>query len=327
MSIPAFARLVMSTTPTTPEIPYTVVGGASQGPGVDTVTLVLLNRGGKYLREESLAKVQELGFGEIISVEGRERSYNVEKLAGSFPRTRFLLLESELSPGVQVNLAAKECRSRLLYIAWHDMELQGIPARLLTRVKEERILCVAPMLRSERGEVMPTLVSPSFHRAGLRVVQLPPQRDGMKTLYPFDFTGLYNLERFNVVGGYSYRIPGRFWQLMDFGFRSHMWGEQIVGSTVLRAGYNSKTPPEDQTADAVGYPRFFLRNLLPRVEAERARLPKRRLLPFVFKTGVSFSRGVKLFKEAQWWVDKNSERFVRDARSVVNQWDPEGDSR
>lgn len=310
-----------------PEPPYTVVGGSAQPPKREAVTLLLLNRGGRYLREESLDRVSQLGFAEIISIEGKERSYNVEALAKRFPQTRFLLLESELSPGVQINLAAKECLTNYVYVAWHDMELQKVPPRLLERLQEDRILCVAPTLRSERGEVMPTLVSPSFHRSGLRVLTLPPQRDGMRTLYPFDFVAVYNLRLFSALGGYSWEIPSRFWQLMDFGFRSHMWGEQILGSTLLRAGYSSKTAPEDQTADAVSYPRFFLRNLLPRVDATGARIPKRRFLSFVLRTGVGVAAGRRLFKEAQRWVDKNNERFTRDARSLVNQWNPEGEEK
>lgn len=315
----------MSTTPLTPEPPYTVVGGASQGAPAKAVTLVLLNRGGKYLREEALRRVEQLGFAEIISVEGKERAYNVEALSGSFPKARFLLLESELSPGVQINLAAKECRTDYLYVAWHDMELQSVPGRILSRLQEGGALCIVPTLRSERGEVMPTLVTPSFHRSGLRVITLPPQRDAMKTLYPYDFVGIYDLGRFASVGGYSYEIPSRFWQLMDFGFRSHMWGEEILGSTLVRASYSSRTVPEDQTADAQSYPRFFLRNLLPRVENSGARLPKHKLLSFVLRTGVGLAAGRRLFKEAQRWVDKNSERFHRDARSLVNQWKPEGE--
>ncbi len=315
----------MSTIPTTPDPPYTVVGGAAQGPGPKSITLVLLNRGGKYLREETLRRVEQLGFAEVISVEGKERAYNVEALSGSFPEARFLLLESELPPGVQINLAAKECRTDYLYVAWHDMELQSVPNRTLSRLQEGGPLCLVPTLRSERGEVMPTLVTPSFHRSGLRVITLPPQRDGMKTLYPYDFVGIYDLRRFHGIGGFSYEIPSRFWQLMDFGFRSHMWGEEILGSTLVRASYTSKTAPEDQTADAVSYPRFFLRNLLPRVDTEGARLPKHKLLSFVLRTGVGLSAGRRLFKEAQRWVDKNSERFNRDARSLVNQWNPEGE--
>lgn len=315
----------MSTIPTTPDPPYTVVGGTAQSPSPKSLTLVLLNRGGRYLREEAIKRVQQLGFAEIISVEGKERSYNVEALAGSFPEARFLLLESELSPGVQLNLAAKECRTDYLYAAWHDMELQSVPARTLSRFEDRGALCIVPTLRSERGEVMPTLVTPSFHRAGLRVITLPPQRDGMKTLYPYDYVGIYDLRRFASVGGYSYEIPSRFWQLMDFGFRSHMWGEEILGSTILRASYSSKTAPEDQTADASSYPRFFLRNLLPRVDSEGARLPGHKLLSFVLRTGVGLASGRRLFKEAQRWVDKNSERFSRDARSLVNQWNPEGE--
>jgi hypothetical protein len=260
-------------------------------------------------------------------VEGKERAYNVEALAGKFPEARFLLLESELSPGMQVNLAAQECRTDYLYVAWHDMELQSVPQRTLSRFEERGALCIVPTLRSERGEVMPTLVTPSFHRSGLRVITLPPQRDGMKTLYPYDFVGIYDLRRFSSVGGYSEEIPGRFWQLMDFGFRSHMWGEEIIGSTLVRAAYSSKTAPEDQTADAESYPRFYLRNLLPRVEAGGARLPTHKLLSFVLRTGVGIAPGRRLFKEAQRWVDKNSERFNRDARSLVNQWDPEGEQR
>ncbi|MFP4329744.1 MAG: hypothetical protein ACOCWS_03955 [Alkalispirochaetaceae bacterium] len=317
----------MSTTASTPEKPYTVVGGSAQGPGRGSITLVLLNRGGKYLREEFLARVEALGFGEIISVEGRERSYNVEALARSFPRTRFLLLESELSPGVQVNLAARECRTDHFYAAWHNMELQAVPPRLMARLEEEGELCVVPTLRSERGEVMPTLITPGFHRGGLRVLTLPPQRDGMRSLYPYDFVGVYNLRRFQSIGGFAEEIPGRFWQLMDFGFRAHMWSEVIRGSTMLRATYASRTEPEDQTADATSYPRFFLRNLLPRVEGSGARLPRRKFLSFLLRTGVSLSAARRLFKETDRWVDKNSERFGRDARSLVDQWNPEDESR
>lgn len=102
------ARIAMNTTRTTSEshrVPYTVVTGQresripKQSP---PLTILLLNRVGKFNREEFLAENQDLGFAEILCVEGTESSYDIDSRARKFPAVRFLLLKDDVSIGAQI---------------------------------------------------------------------------------------------------------------------------------------------------------------------------------------------------------------------------------
>ena len=318
----------MNTIPTTSKqfrIPYTVAGG-QKGDRVRKspvlLSLLLLNRGGRPFRQEILKELKTLGFDEIISIEGPQINYDVESLALKFPNIRFLLLHQQVSRGEQINMGIEEAKGRFVFVLWNDIRIapSSLSRRLLEKIQEEEVLCVVPLIKNQRQETLPTVQAPAFDRKRLRVLPLQPNSDGMVNLFPFDYLGIYHRGRFLLTGGFDYSIKNPWWQKLDFGFRSFMWGEKILCSTALRVSYLGDVPSEDTTPDS-GYKRFFLKNLSIRFTGDSGVLPGSRFLPFAFRSGGGIFSAYKEFKAAQKWVEINTFRFQQDARGITELWE------
>ncbi len=320
----------MSTIPLTLNdrpIPYTVVGGrkGKAGPEGLPVSVVLLNRGNRLYRAQLLAELERVGFDSILSMESGADDPEMESLASRFPRVRFLLLQQDATAGERINIGMRESRGPFVFVLWNDQRLStaALSSRFFERIAEQDFLCTAPFLSARDGSPVPSLLAPAFERNGLRVLALPPQRDGDKTLFPFDGCGIYSRDKFIQTGGFDGTIPDPWWQKMDFGFRAWLWGEEIRMAQALRVGYAEPAPLED-TTPGESYGRFFLKNLAVRVREEGGKVPLAAFLPFLARASRNPFPAVSEFREAREWVRINRYRFRCDARSVVDLWEPVG---
>lgn len=319
----------MSTTPITRNgktIPYTVVGGPKGRGGSEAVpvSLLLLDRGRHLFRNEVLREFDRLGFDSVLSVEEGGESFDLETLTQRYPRVRFLLLGESLSPGGKINLGVRESSAPFVFVLWNDMRLStaGLSGRFFERLAEQDYLCLAPFLSSSRGEAVPSATAPALHRANLKVLPLAPAKDGAKTLYPFDYCGIYSKERFIQSGGFDEEIPSPYWQKLDFGFRAWLWGEELRLSQALRVSYEEDPPTEDSTVDA-DYARFWLRNLAPIYKGDSAVIPASRYWSYLRTGGRGILRSLREFREASDWVRTNRFRFRSGASSLVDLWEDE----
>lgn len=310
-----------------PKVPYTVLGG----PKVDRIrkrqaplSLLLLNRGSRFYRQEKLGKLQEAGIGEILCVEGPRVPYDIEPLSREFPDIHFLLLQEDTSAGEMINLGIEEARTRLVFVLWSDMEMTSKSWERLAaeaRAEQEReILCIVPQLGSSTGEVIPSLQVPALIKGKLKVMPWKPVREGMKSLFPFDYCGLYHRGRFLISGGYATWMRNPYWQKLDFGLRCFLWGEQIFCRRDLEARYSGDLSFEDTSADE-SYKLFFLRNMTVRFNGEMGVLPDSRRFSYYLRSDTGWLEGRAEFREVQKWVHRNRYRFKSDVQSLVRHWE------
>jgi hypothetical protein len=317
----------MSTIPTTSKrlrVPYTVVGGRhgdrqTRVPGL--LSALLLNRGGGLYKHAQLSELSKLGFDEIVSVEVPPASPNIETLSRSFPSVRFLVLHDDTTRGEQINIGMEEANGAFVLVVWNDMKIapSNISRRLEDRLRDQGAACIVPLLQNQKLESVPSVMAPAFFRKTLKVLALQPTADAMMSLYPFDYCGIYHKERFILLGGYDHTLSNMYWQKMDFGFRSYMWGEKIVCSTSLRISYLDDVPEEITTPDE-SYQSFFLKNLSIRRNTDYGVLPYSAFIPFWTKAG-GFAASLSRFREVRRWVSINKYRFRQDARSVTELWE------
>jgi hypothetical protein len=319
---------------------YTAVGGKERGASTG-LSAVLLNRGGRYPRRTLFQELEKVGFDYIISVEGPQERYDLEDLCNRFPSVRFLLLREDLSPGEQINLAVSELSSPFFFVLWNDLRIihSGGAAKIaewLFYSREERRgepkllnkrLCTVPHIQNAQFEPLPTLIAPVFfRRSRIKTLFFASQREGLATLYPFDGVGIYDRDRFVLLGGYDNTLKSPHWQFMDFGFRAYLWGEEIRSTQLVRLSYNGEIPSEDSTAEE-SYRRFYLKNLAPVFRGDMAQLPWRRFPGYLFRAGGDPFLAAADFAEGRRWVKTNCYRFRGDARSVTERWDPPTEER
>jgi hypothetical protein len=297
---------------------------------------VLLNRGGRYPRRTLFQELEKTGFDYIISIEQTER-YDIEELSARFPFVRFILLKEAISPGEQINLAVSELSSPLFFVLWNDLRIlhSGGAARMADRLYcstedirsgktgPNKRLCTTPVIQNSRFETLPTQIAPALYRGAVKPVFFATQREGTPTLYPFDGVGIYDRDRFIKLGGFDNGLKNPYWQLMDFGFRSYLWGEEILSTQHVRLSYNGEIPLSDSTAGE-NYRRFYLKNLAPVFRGDRAEIPFRRFLPYLARSGKDPFLTWADFAEGRSWVRTNRHRFRKDARALVELWEMPG---
>ncbi len=316
----------MNTTPSTSSavpVPYTVIGGARWDRVrryTHELTFLVLSRGDRLFRSELLAELQATGAGEIVWVGGPDASYELEAQAREFPDVRFLVLSGPATPGERVNVGISEARAPKVFCLWSDARVSSLPQSFAARLDAETAVCVVPLARTARGEVMPTLQSPRMAKGKLALDWRAPVRDGERTLFPFDYCGVYLAERFARLGGYEPSLANPHWQKLDFGFRAHLWGESVRCLTGLGITFTAQPPADDATPD-VSYKLFWLRELAVRFRHDAGELPGWRIAEYMLRSDTGPLYAVKEFRAARDWVRRNRYRYKIDPRDLVAGWE------
>jgi hypothetical protein len=286
------------------------------------MSVVLLNRGSKLYRGEAMGELERAGLRTVLAVEPKGEAVDVESLAARHPGSRFLLLSEPASIGVQVNLAIRESPGPYVFVLWNDMSLsaQGLSSRFFERLAERDFLCSAPSLFGKAGEQLPSATAPAFNGSSLKVLSLVPEKDGARSLFPFDYAGIYSREKFVRTGGFDPGLANPHWQKLDFGFRSWLWGEEIRVAQALKLSYAEPAPPEDETPDE-GYKWFWLKNLAPSFSGDQGAIGLSRFWAYLRSRRGGASSALGEFRAARDWVRLNRYRFRTDASSLVDLWD------
>ena len=303
---------------------YTAVGGSERA--ADTgLSAVLINREGRFPRRTLFEGLKKAGFDYILSIEGTLERYDVEELSGHFPFIRFILLHNKITTGESINLAAAELGSPYFFVLWNDYRLfNGINAAKMVEYFGGRRLCTVPAVQNSQFEVLHTIATPVYYRnsRGGTIKTLPeaPVRENQSTLYPHDWLGFYDKERFLRLGGFDREITRPHWQLMDFGFRSFLWGEELRATQTIRLVHDSALPAEDSTPED-SYRLFYLKNLAPEWRSDHAYLPLRSFPGYLAKSGWDLPGAWAEFSRERRWVLLNRSRFHRDARTLTELWE------
>ncbi|MDR2942516.1 MAG: hypothetical protein LBV17_08000 [Treponema sp.] len=320
---------------TTPSIfnqnitPYTSIGGRNSSDS--EMCAVILNRPGIPHRA-FFQELEKTGFDSVISVEPSSPNYNIEELSQRFPFVRFIIPEKEITTGEQINLAASEIDNRLFFVIGSDMKIiaggtaRRMAERLIATQEDAGVnssafkrLCTVPVIVNSNYEPIPTIVTPLTRHKKLWTGMMEPHNEGELSLYPFNGIGIYDHQRFTGIGGFDTAIKNTHWQLMDFGFRAYLWGEEISLSLHLKLLCEKEFPSADFSADK-GYRQFYLKNLAPVFRNNYAHLPFSRFIPFLFKSNEDIFSAWEEFSKKRKWVTENKNRFKSDDVTVINRW-------
>ena len=290
---------------------YTIIDGEKKNNNPHTIpwTLLVLNRG------RSLQHTGQLGFAEVISVESAPH-----RKREAVPNVKTLITDTAVNPGEQVNIGISAASYPFVAVIWNDMQLKTLfSPQFIRGVEESGAVCSVPMLYSHHGDLIPSIPTPASSMRTVKTIPMIAIESGTAALYPFDYAGIYNKKLFQLAGGYDSEMNSSFWQKMDFGFRSWLWGERIVLNASLRIYYTRDIQQDDQTIDR-DYRRFYLRNLAVRVMDNMAYLPKSGIFSYIFRSGEGPMVALSEYKETATWVDRNSTRFIQSGRILVENW-------
>ena len=304
------------------KIPYTVLV-KSRGSFKAEVSVLVLNRGARYYLSSLFQGLIDLGLNSIVFVDSSQRGFELESLSAQFPEVKFLIPFENVTEGEMINLGMSETSSDYVMVLWNDMCLSSsaFPQSLIDKIKQSGIICAAPILIDEKNNSIPVQVVPSLTKMDFSTDRFLCRKDLTKTLYMYDFTGIYNREKFIEIGGFDYTIKNPYWQNLDFGFRTYLWGMEIVISNLYKMKYAGVSPLEDVSADD-SYISFYLKNLAPIVGKKGAALPWYLFFPYARRSGLNLFNSYKHFKAVQDWVHINKYRFVKSPQALIYKWEP-----
>ena len=231
-----------------------------------------------------------------------------------------LITDTSVNPGEQINIGISAASYPFVAVIWNDMQLKTLfSPQFIREVEDSGAVCSVPMLYSHHGDLIPSIPTPASSMRTVKTIPMTAIVTGTAALYPFDYAGIYNKKLFQLAGGYDAEMNSSFWQKMDFGFRSWLWGERIVLNASLRIFYTCDFQQDDQTIDN-SYRRFYLRNLAVRVKDNLAYLPKSGVFSYIIRSGEGPMVAVSEYKETAEWIDRNSTRFIQSGRALVENW-------
>lgn len=304
------------------QINRTVLGGTEPPEKVTMpVTCIVLMRGGCQYRSRVLENVLSCGFERIISIEQQSKSCNTDQLSRQFPEVKFIIALEAVTPGDMLNIGMAEARSKYVLVLYDDFCTEEIsfPASLAKRLAYLDQYCVVPRVVSSSLQNIPVTFIPGSRHSVFEVSSSLTTSEGTHTLYPFDFVGFYDKDRFIRLGGADYTITSPYWQNLDLSFRAWLWGERITVYPSFQISYSSESLGEDRTAD-LSYLRFYLKNLLPVYKTDHAQIPFSSFFTFNSRSSCGLSAAIRQFKDAQRWTDENKYRFKTDATRLVENW-------
>ncbi len=309
------------------QINRTVLGGKEsvRNPQMP-VSVILLNAQGSHQRIPVIEKLLKCGFESIVSIEPDASNYNLEDFSVRFPRVKFIVPLEKTTDGDLINIGMSEISSRYALVLRDSLSfnLEILSPRIASRLIESGSFCVAPRLTSDSGIALPTVYSPSVKRGALDVIPSAIASDATSTLFPFDFIGLYDREKFISLGGFDYTIASPYWQNLDLSFRAWLWGEKISVSTLFSLSYAEQPPAPDITVNQ-DEGRFYIKNMLPRFVSDHGAIPLSAFFVYLPRSGCGFIESAHLFSDAREWTEKNKYRFKRDAIDIIKNWSQKND--
>lgn len=309
---------------------YNIVGGINSiGEKTENFfSVFILQRSGSIISDTVFENILSFNFKSVFAILNNPQALSVESLSAKFPSIKFIRTLEKISAGEMINICASECTSKYFIVLWSDTVItsQGFITTMLDQLLAENKMCTIPSLITAKLETLPNQVIPMLTNGkNFSTQKLNTLKDKTKTIYPFDFIGIYNRESFIDVTGFDHTIENPYWQLLDFSLRTFLWGYSMSIATSFKVKYLTDIAVEDTTIDE-SYRRFFLKNLAPSIKTvgnkTEAYIPTGLFFSYNKTSGENIFRSWKKFSEARTWVSVNKNRFKESALTLLTAWEP-----
>lgn len=304
------------------QIGRTVLGGKLESKNSRlNVSVILLNENGSHLNFQVLENLSAAGFRSVVSVEPTPDSYNLEDISRRFPEVKFVVPLEECTDGEIINMCMEEITSPYVLVLRDSLHIPQniLNTNLFENITKEKSYCVVPRLFDSSSQPVLVNIMPEAKKGIFCLSPANYVSEGLPTMFPFDYIGLYNREKFILLGGFDYTIKSPYWQNADLSMRAWLWGEKITISPSFQISYTASSPLLDSTRD-FSYIKFYIKNILPKFKDDHGFIPLSSFFGFLFHSSSGFLETCSQFKSARCWVKKNEYRFKNDARTLVENW-------
>ncbi|MCQ2575673.1 MAG: hypothetical protein MJ162_02945 [Treponema sp.] len=304
------------------QINRTVIGGkTNDSPDALNISIILLNTSGSHFKMNVFENLLKCNFKSIISIEKEAGNTSIEDMSRKLPLVKFIVPLEKATDGEMINLAVSEIKTDYFLVLRDSLYIPSgvILSNLAERLYATDCFCIVPRLMTSNKDGLLTHFMPGAEKSHFVIDSSATVTDGIKTLYPFDFIGLYNRKKFIQVGGFDYTIVSPYWQNLDFAMRAWLFGEEIRHTTLLQFSYVDEVPVEDRTVNK-DYLRYYLKNEIVKFKNEKAYISRGSFFKFFFHSSSGYLDARRQFVAARDWVEKSKYRFRMDLQTLVQSW-------
>jgi hypothetical protein len=301
--------------------PSHIVGGPKRRATrkLSPVTVILLNRGGRYYRFRRFPESENAGFTSVISVEMSNEPGRYRKPLDAFSSVKFLVpLEKSLDREM-INTGVAETNSPFVFVVWNVSGFAlGISARVISRVVDEETVSSRPFPRIRNSWLFPYRCPRGDEELVPVVTDALLSRRFTDDL-SFDFSGFLFARGSSSSSRFRSTIAIPYMADPRFRFPRAPLGSENPAREFFQASYDGEIPREDITP--IFYIRFYLKNLRRFPRGRGPIFRSRTLLSThdvpacnVIDTGTISARAV--------WVRPEQIPIVRDAANITETWEP-----
>lgn len=301
-----------------------ILGGKyNDSPDALNISVVLLNSKGSHLKLHVFENLLKNNFHSIISIENDVENTSLEEISKKFPTIKFIvpLEENKVSDGELINLAMNEVKTDFVLILRDTI---NIPAGFLSNnlaisLLNDETYCLVPRLLNKEKVGVNMHFTPHAERNHFIIDSSNIIKDGMNTIFPYDYIGIYNRKKFIQLGGFDYTIKSSYWQNLDLAVRSWLWGEETKLTTMIQFSYIDELPCIDTTVNK-DYLTYHLKNELPKIKNDEVFISKLSYFDFLLNSSCGYIEARRRFFAAKEWVEKNKFKFKKDLQMLIQDW-------
>ncbi len=324
--------IVMSSTPSISRqshlndvVSYTILGGETldrKKKSQDGFSIILLNSSSNPYRTPLFNELKKLQAVEVLSIETDPSPRDVLMLMQLYNNVRFIIFKKGTDTGHRLDTAFNEALCNHCYVISPNMQMKRPDTlnHLLGEIMERKQICTVPVIQNLDGEILHTTVGPMpTGRTRFQVLPTAPGKRETPTLFPWDYFGMYNLEKHRKLGGFDHSIKESWWQLLEYGMRAWLWGEKLSTHPELKIGLLVDLPSVN-TSPGMGYRRFYLKILAVHRRNGGGRLSRLQWWSYLIRSGDKDHSASSDWKEIHHWVRENSHRYKLDAIELSEHW-------
>ena len=199
----------------------------------------------------------------VLTTEFKLEEYGIH---AKYPEVTFIAFANDTTTGEYIDAMANECYTDYFLIVRSDMELIAFDgsAILSLMTGKDHPIVVCPILLSSEAEVLPTIRSPYIRGKEVDPQSFQPDldtTDDERTLYPVLAIGLYDRALFQRLRGYDTEILSEYYQTLDLGTRSWLFGYSIKLTRYLAFRFPKRVSVIEDRSDCIGMNRFYTKAL------------------------------------------------------------------
>ena len=199
----------------------------------------------------------------VLTTEFKMDRYDIQD---SYPEVTFIVFKNDTTTGEYINAMADECYTDYFLIVRSDMEIIAFESKPLLEVmkSKDHPVAISPVMLSSSGEIMPPLRAPYIRGKEVDPQSFQPDIESdscQPTLYPVLCLGLYDRALLQRLRGYDVDILGEYYQSLDLGVRSWLFGYKMFTTRNLAVRFPNRVSVIEDRSECSGMDRFYTKAL------------------------------------------------------------------